>query len=59
MVWFNMEAIPKFDIKFYISIKLTTWIGHMYLNNPVSQLVEVVVVRIQTPELSGRLHFFL
>ena len=33
----NMEAIPKFDIysaiksdiKFDISIKLTTWIGHM------------------------------
>ena len=28
----NMEAIPKFDIKsdikFDISIKLTTWIGH-------------------------------
>ena len=32
MVWFNMEAIPKFDIKsdskFYISIKPTTWIEH-------------------------------
>jgi len=36
MVWFNMEAIPKFDIKsviksdikFDISIKPTTWIGH-------------------------------
>ena len=32
MVWFNMEAIPKSDIKsdisFDISIKLTTWIGH-------------------------------
>ena len=28
MVWFNMETIPKSDIKFDISIKLTTWIGH-------------------------------
>ena len=31
MVWFNMEAIPKSDIKsdisFDISIKPTTWIG--------------------------------
>ena len=30
----NMEAIPKFDIKsvikFDISIKLTTWIGHKH-----------------------------
>ena len=25
----NMEAIPKFDIKFDISAKLTTWIGHV------------------------------
>ena len=24
----NMEGIPKFDIKFDIGIKLTTWIGH-------------------------------
>jgi hypothetical protein len=33
----NMEAIPKFDIKFDISIKPTTWIGHhqgMQLNLP-------------------------
>ena len=33
MVWFNMEAIPKFDIKSVIksdtSIKLTTWIGQL------------------------------
>ena len=36
MVWFNMEAIPKSDIKsdirfgnrFDIRIKQTTWIGH-------------------------------
>jgi hypothetical protein len=36
MVWFNMDAIPKSDIKsviksdisFDISIKPTTWIGH-------------------------------
>ena len=32
MVWFNMETIPKSDIKsdikLDISIKLTTWIGH-------------------------------
>ena len=34
MVQFNMEAIPKFDIKsesdirFDISINQTTWIGH-------------------------------
>ena len=36
MVWFNMEAVPKSDIKyviksdisFDISIKPTTWIGH-------------------------------
>ena len=35
MVWFNMEAIPKFEIKsvikFDISIKQTTWIGHKNL----------------------------
>ena len=39
MVWFNMEAIPKSDIKtviksdisFDISIKPTTWIGHKSL----------------------------
>ena len=40
MVWFNMEAIPKSDIKsviksditFDISIKLTTWIGRALLS---------------------------
>ena len=38
----NMEAIPKFDIKsviksdikFDISTKLTTWIGHKTLQRP-------------------------
>ena len=38
MVWFNMEAIPKTDIKsdirfgnrFDIRIKQTTWIGHKF-----------------------------
>ncbi len=37
MVWFNMEAIPKSDIKsdirfdnrFDFKIKQTTWIGHV------------------------------
>ena len=43
MVWFKLEAIPKFyiksviksDIIFYTSIKPTTWIGH----------------KVQTPQL--------
>ena len=28
MVQFNLEAIPKSDIKSDISIKWSTWIGH-------------------------------
>ena len=34
VVWYNMEAISKsdikFDIRFDISIKPTTWIGHEF-----------------------------
>ena len=41
MVWFNMDAIPKSDIKsvikseisFDISIKPTSWIGHSAIGN--------------------------
>ena len=47
MVWFNMETIPKSDIKFDISIKLTTWIGHY----GASKQVYESCVRISVREL--------
>ena len=48
MVWFNMEAIPKSDVKsdirfgnrFDIRIKLTTWIGQQSFQE--SEMWEVV-----------------
>ena len=43
MVWFNMEAIPKSNIKsdisFDISIKPTTWIGHKSSEHLLNGLV--------------------
>ena len=56
MVKFNKEAIPKSDIKsvikFDISIKLTTWIGHKFILQLrlIESLTGLVFIALQGTE---------